>query len=305
MKTQCTGQSDAIDAGSAISRLNRQVDHLSQLFITYMQQAPLERAQRNFNAVGLAEVAARIVGGVPVKQGMFPECCLVGHRYANGTFTWFCSGVLVNSRTVLTAAHCQGNPPINVVALNATDQNDLGEAEIQGVRWVSVHPEHGKNLGHDLAVLVLKDEAQTPPAQLATTDEIGQALKTLIVGFGNHDKQSSRGFGVKRRVEVDLMAVRRTPQDNLEEEETFYRFESERELVAGGEGFDSVNGDSGGPLFIKVGECYKVAALGSRATLYEEGQPGLVFGHGGIATRLDAQLGFVNQVLAERKLPQL
>ena len=63
--------------------------------------------------------------------------------------------------------------------------------------------------------------------------------------------------------------------------------------MAGGDGHDSCNGDSGGPAYILVDGGRKVAGLTSRAT---EGATNPC-GEGGIYTRVDTQREFINGVM--------
>jgi secreted trypsin-like serine protease len=282
------------DAQVAYENLARKYTELSDLMARYIAQAPLERSVRNNNAREMAKVLARIVGGVPV-DNEHEDCCLIGQRFPNGTQRWFCTGVLIHPRVILTAGHCH-NPPslsINVVALRADDQNQLANAEILSVRRAAVHPLYRQTrLFGDMTVLILRKDAQTAPVPVASTSELNEAQETLLVGFGNDDINSTRGFGRKRKVEVDITAIRRAAEEDLDNDETRLGFESDLEFVAGGEGFDSCNGDSGGPAYISVQGVKKLAGLTSRATETAT-HP---CGDGGIYTRVDKQINFVAEV---------
>jgi secreted trypsin-like serine protease len=287
-------RSTEFDAQTAYENLARKYTELSDLMARYIAQAPLERGVRNRNALEMARVLARIVGGVPV-DNEHPDCCLVGQSFPNGTKGWFCTGVLIHPRIVLTAGHCHEPPDLraNAVALSADDQNRLGDAEILSVRRSVVHPNYQQTRQlSDLTVLVLRRDARTAPVPVATAAEINEASETLLVGFGRDDVQSTRGFGRKRKVEVDITSIRRAASDDLDEAEGRLGFESDLEFVAGGEGFDSCNGDSGGPAYIKVGDTKKLAGLTSRGT-DSANRP---CGDGGIYTRVDKHMDFVADV---------
>jgi endonuclease G len=133
---------------------------------------------------------------------------------------------------------------------------------------------------------------------MATTAELSAATETTLVGFGNSDPSSTNGFGIKREVGVDFVALRRAAQDNLGPEETKYGFEAAVEFVAGGEGHDSCNGDSGGPAYIRSGTKTVVAGLTSRATDVATSP----CGDGGIYTRIDSQLEFIRHVAATNQI---
>jgi endonuclease G len=179
------------------------------------------------------------------------------------------------------------------VAFRAAKITDLAGAEIVRGRRALGHPDY--ETVHDIAVIVLRTAATTPPVPMATAAEIAAAFQTTLAGFGNDDIFSTRGFGVKRRVNVPITHVRRAPGDDLTEAEDTLGFESDLEFVAGGGGFDSCNGDSGGPAYIMAGGQRKVAGLTSRATDTAE----TPCGEGGIYTRVDVHHGFVKRVAAD------
>ena len=111
------------------------------------------------------------------------------------------------------------------------------------------------------SVIILRKPATTAPAPIASAAELNAATRVTLVGFGNDDIQSTKGFGVKRIVEVDMVSIRRASTDNLDADEQKFGYESDLEFVAGGNGFDTCNGDSGGPVYISVGGVTKVAGL--------------------------------------------
>jgi endonuclease G len=136
---------------------------------------------------------------------------------------------------------------------------------------------------------------------IATEQELQGAAETTLVGFGNGDVLSTRGFGIKREVTVPITHLRRRPADDLNAAEEELDFESDLEFVAGGGGFDSCNGDSGGPAYITVGAERKVAGLTSRATQTAT----TPCGQGGIYTRVDVHLEFVRNVAQQARLDNI
>jgi endonuclease G len=289
-------ESEELDVKLALDNLSKKYTELATITAQYMAQAGMERTARASNALVMSEMLARIVGGRPVVPGEFSECCLIGRRFPNGTERWFCTGVLVHPRVVLTAGHCQTPAsPINLVALEAENFADLSGAKILSVRKVVVNPGFPTSGQHDISVLILRSAARTAPVQIATSTELAAAQRTTLVGFGNDDVLSTRGFGIKREVEVPITHLRRSAADNLDADEQQMGFESDLEFVAGGAGFDSCNGDSGGPAYINVNGTLKVAGLTSR------GIPGTnnPCGEGGIYTRIDTQMSFIRQVMQD------
>ena len=288
---------EPFDAEVAYKRLVRKHTELANTVSEYMSQAGFERGLRTANALALAERLDRIVGGHTVTSDEYPDCCLVGRQNANGTFGWFCSGVLVHPRIVLTAGHCLVSGHVaNSVALRAKDQTDLTEAEIIPIQTMVAHPLYVQSHQfHDISVIVLRKEAkEVKPVEIAAASELDMAEKTTLVGFGNNDKLSTRGFGLKRKVTVPTTEIRRSPGAKLGSVEHTLGFDGTCEFVAGGDGYDSCNGDSGGPAYIDVNGSIKVAGLTSRSV---EGATDPC-GDGGIYSRIDENLTFVRETAA-------
>jgi endonuclease G len=257
---KCHGNSE-FDANAAYREIDKKFLQLADLMAEYMSEAGLERALRAKNAFEMAARLPFIVGGLSTSN--FPECCaLEGSN---------CTGVLVHSRIVLTAAHCRNT---SSVWLNSTSINDpRGE----NIKVLLDFPHHNYNPAthfFDIRVLILKTDAVTLPVSIATAQEFMTAAETTLVGFG----QSEFGSGLKRKVTV--------PIDHAP---TNGDLDEEREFIAGGGGYDTCDGDSGGPAYITVGGTRKVAGLTSRGI-------GRRCGDGGIYTRVDVHLDFIRDV---------
>jgi endonuclease G len=223
---------------------------------------------------------------------------LVGRRRVNGSFSWFCSGALIHPRIVVTAGHCfDPNQPPNVVALGVNDMDNLNAGEIRGVRFTVQHPRYLTTGFHDISVMILRRASNVTPVRLAQASELSAAQQTTLVGFGNDDILSTRGFGIKREVTVPITNPDRAGGDP-EAGETELGFESDLEFVAGGAGFDSCNGDSGGPAYIDVSGERVLAGLTSRSTDTARNP----CGDGGIYTRVDVHANFIRRVAASANI---
>lgn len=292
----CSARGREFDAKEAYEALAQRFDRLTQLVGQSLGVGGAGmRSAAARDAEQMRKVFKRIVGGTDVEEGHFPECALIGQQHANGTTSWFCSGALVHPRIVLTAGHCfapdQGLVP-NVVALSCVDMNRLSKAEIVSAKACLQHPSYPSTGLNDISVVVLRKDAKTKPVRLASTAELAQAQDTTLVGFGNSDFKSTRGFGRKREVDVEITHLRRATSEDLDEAEQRLGFESDLEFTAGGEGFDSCNGDSGGPAYVRVGAELRLGGLTSRA-LEHATRP---CGDGGIYTRVDSHLDFISSV---------
>jgi hypothetical protein len=118
------------------------------------------------------------------------------------------------------------------------------------VRRAIAHPTE------DIAVLILSSRVPKDlavPSTIATAEQIRQAFKARVVGFGITETGNS---GTKMMADVPF--IRNECSDGS--------FGCRRsEMVLGGGRSDTCNGDSGGPAFIEVDGTYLLAGVTSRA----------------------------------------
>jgi V8-like Glu-specific endopeptidase len=194
------------------------------------------------NAENISSNTSRIFGGEPTDVGELPN--VVAITLEDGTV--FCSGVLIGLNTVLTAAHCidaigivsqfKENARIYVGDGAPTALNPQYRAKL-----VYIHPSYNRTSEfnrYDLAVIVLDREALSslsdvidPLFNEAEANNIyHEGQEILLAGFGRTNEGT---MGVKYKVMTDIKTV------------------YEQEFFAGGNGKDTCNGDSGGPVFAK------------------------------------------------------
>ncbi len=240
-----------------------------------------------------------IIGGEEVSEGEFPECCLVGGRQSN-TLTWFCTGVLIHKRVVLTAGHCFDASLEYQVALNVSSLNTLARGEIIHVKELLLHHDYFEgnqqfDWRNDLAALILEKDSVIAPASMASTDEVNLSNRIQLVGFGNNEATGTSGFGIKRKVVVPITGMKVGNNSDLSHIEKLYRFNSNFEFSAGGDGYDACTGDSGGPAYVLSGDQMKLAGLTSRMTAGSTSK----CGEGGVYTRVDAYADFINSSISQ------
>lgn len=290
-KKKCGCADDDFDAQAAFRTLSRKYNALAKVLVEMQEKK--SGFQEGTQSDGLLEKLNWIIGGKEAAEGAYPECCLVGYLKGN-SFHWTCTGILIANNAVLTAGHCFYQDVKYEVALKANSMDRLSKAERISVRKAILHPDYNENTHfNDLSILILEHAAKTAPANLASREELNSALEVRLVGFGNTDPLGTTGFGIKREVSIPIKSIRTSPGQDLQQQEYQYGFESDIEFVAGGEGYDSCTGDSGGPAYIIAGGKLKLAGTTSRSSLDSMSS----CGDGGIYSRVDSQLAFITDTI--------
>lgn len=112
---------------------------------------------------------------------------------------FFCSGSLVSSTTVVTAAHCaSGVPAAQLSVVAGRTRVRRGGGQVIGVGSTAVHPDFGFPPVHDVAVLRLTGPASAPTIPLASPAEdaaVQPGASVSVAGFG---EQNPLVFGRSR-----------------------------------------------------------------------------------------------------------
>ncbi|WP_426326777.1 S1 family peptidase [Pedobacter sp. R-06] len=290
-RKKCGCSNHEFDAEAAFRVLSRKYTALAKVLLEMQEKS--SGFQESAQGGAMLEKLNWIIGGKEVPEGVYPECCLVGYRQGS-SFHWTCTGILIAPNAVLTAGHCFVPGAIYEVALKATRIDSLSKAERIGVKKAVLHPGYNVNTHfNDLTVLMLDHVAKTVPIELASRTELNAAVEVRLVGFGNTDPLGTIGFGIKREVSVPIKSIRTSPAQDLQQQEYLYGYESDIEFVAGGDGYDSCTGDSGGPAYINVGGKLKLAGTTSRSSLDSMSD----CGDGGIYSRVDSHLNFITDTI--------
>lgn len=229
-----------------------------------------------------ALASQRVIGGNPADVGEWPDTVAIKTQGY-----WGCTGTLVAPRVVFTAGHC--NQQISEVLVNSTNYADGSQGEVIGVVAAYEYPNSWQN--YDFTVLVLEQDASVAPRTVATSCVIDNHLRdgatVAPVGFGSTETWGggSNSLLMEARTTVtdhDCSESRRGCNDSVR---------PEGELIAGGGGIDSCNGDSGGPLYLETPDGWFLVGITSRAA-----QPAsAACGDGGIYVRADAVIDWAEE----------
>lgn len=181
--------------------------------------------------------------GPEISRSQIPHnlCLLDFSNKTQTSFNGVCSGVLINSSTILTAAHCLTREMPQTIRCG----NDLNEVEFESNDY-TIHPEYKKdiivdNVGmhlNDIATIKLKKPIAIRPLDLISLDAIDDKTTCGFFGFSQFIGKSKSDIDSEARGwAIDQATVRLNMTHN------FLQMEG---LKAPG-GLLQV-GDSGGPL---------------------------------------------------------
>jgi hypothetical protein len=200
----------------------------------------------------------RIANGLPTQQFQSAGYFIIQNALGTG----FCSGTLIGCQTFLTAAHCvctdnNGNTLTGAACLKRPDLLDptgklvfLQNAGNFSVSSISVDPEFSFGLRGDFAVLKLAQKVTgVAPSPIDTTARPPAGTAGTIVGFGLSGGNAF-DVGIKRTGKVVTVNC---PAD-LVPATTHVCWDYQKPLGTPGNDSDTCEGDSGGPLFVDLGQ---------------------------------------------------
>eukprot|EP00058_Branchiostoma_floridae_P003213 XP_002588701.1 hypothetical protein BRAFLDRAFT_287422 [Branchiostoma floridae] len=205
-----------------------------------------------------AQAEDRIVGGSQASAGEFPYQVSLQDNIGH-----FCGGTLLNSRWVLSAAHCQESPNrLSIVAGEWDLSRNEGHEQTRSVARVIVHPNYNDNtLNHDIMLIEVSSpfnlNSWVSPVSVPTSMvSVGTTL--TVTGWGN---TLSSGTNYPDKLQkVDVPYISRSDCNAA----SAYDGEITANMFCAGYmsgGKDSCQGDSGGPV-VRGGRVYGVVSWG-------------------------------------------
>jgi len=207
-------------------------------------------------AAGKPAAVASIVGGTPAGAGTFGPLAFVTSQIS-ATTAMACTGTVIASGVVLTAAHClvdeTGAPrdaAAATVVTGRTDRSAAGGQVLSAVR-LAIHPDYDARANRaDVALIFLSATTTAPPLGLVGAGETALAAggtPATIAGWGLSaagDSTPSERLLTAATTILDDAACRRLLGSDLDVGATLCAVDSPGFAAA------TCRGDSGGPLIV-------------------------------------------------------
>jgi hypothetical protein len=199
-----------------------------------------------------ARIERKVVGGRSAEPGGFPwMAALVLQDEPDNFFGQFCGASLIHPYWVITAAHCvEDFRPHEIEALFGAWDLDSGLGERIPILEIILHPEYNPStFENDVALLRLETSAGAayPPLPIIEDPALAKpGIMATIIGWGDTTGEGDYA-SILQEVSVPIVS-----NETANRPESYNGAITEKMLPAGFQegGYDSCEGDSGGPLIV-------------------------------------------------------
>lgn len=250
-----------------------------------------DKSAKNSAKIESNSEQSSIINGIPVTADNVSAKSVVGllvKYYMDGRNpTWLqgCTGSVLNSKFILTAAHCVKGSDADEILVHFSlktvtydqQKNPLTRVDVEKylvtrkVKSLLVHPDYQETGSYDLAIMLLEESvpADAIPVKLLPAEYINMATEQTTFE-GQNLPVTLIGFGVIKEEPV-------TETDILRQTTVPSRFFNRFVVTDQTKGSGGCNGDSGGPAFLTLNNVvYQVGVThgphGSSRTCHEEGE---------------------------------
>ncbi len=213
-----------------------------------------------------------VVGGTDAPLGKWPDAAAMLFDGQQA-----CTGTLIAPTVVLTAGHCDDTALTSILVGTASLNRSADGETLPIVRRVVLQEA-------DMTVVVLGSPSRFPPRAIASgwaSADITNGAAVEIVGYGATDKNASQFKDALQEAASTITDFDCSVKAGCDM----------NELGAGGNGIDSCNGDSGGPLYLLTDYGNFLVGVTSRAY----GDATDPCGEGGIYGRPDKLVAQIEQ----------
>jgi len=211
----------------------------------------------------------RIIGPQQTPKNEFPWLVKIELRSIDGFSIPHCGGTLLNTRVVLSAAHCTFFPKSNVaipfdmmtVYLGEHDTTIPDGEQAVGISHYLIHPYYNNaNADNDFAIIYLSREIQfSDTIKRACLPQPYTAYDNIAVVAAGWGAEKNNGMGTTRPKHVDLTTMSNQVCNSKLAGQPLFGWQwvqvvggvTDNMLCATGMRKGICSGDSGGPLMVK------------------------------------------------------